>query len=461
MKTGGAELRRRFEGGDRSAAPANSGQFCVRALEFVSMRRFPLHLALFVALLAEVAGAQTSPTASVDERLRVYLDCPSGGCDRNFIVNEHPYAIWTQDRLDADVHLLITRLGTGAGGDAYTLQFIARRRLEPDVDTLAATVPPNVSDDQRRRVLARSISLGLAADAAKFSDASQFTVAYAPPDDEDDGVAAQPSDPWDLWIYRVRLNGNGSAESRASEYEVSGGVSAARVTDTWKLSFEAEHEYESEQFTLRDGTDRQFILRSVDMDARVVRSVTEHWSIGSQLTAGLSEFRNQDAFVATDLSAEYNIFPWSEATSRQLVGIAALGGELYDYRDVTLFGRLHETRPVAKAIVAGESRQAWGTLDGSLRYKQYLHDLQRYNVSFYARGEFRLSRGLALEVSAEAAKVQDQLYLPRGEVSDDEVLTRQRALATAYRLSASVDISFTFGSIYNSIVNPRLNELGN
>jgi len=69
-----------------------------------------------------------------------------------------------------------------------------------------------------------------------------------------------------------------------------------------------------------------------------------------------------------------------------------------------------------------------------------------------------LSRGLALELSANAAKVQDQLFLPRGDASDDDVLTRQRALATAYRLCGSVGISFTFGSIFNTIVNPRLNE---
>jgi hypothetical protein len=95
-----------------------------------------------------------------------------------------------------------------------------------------------------------------------------------------------------------------------------------------------------------------------------------------------------------------------------------------------------------------------------VRYSQYLHDLRRYNISFFARTEFRLSRGLSLDVSASAAKVQDQLFLARGGASDDDVLTRQRALATAYRLSASMGISFTFGSIYNTIVNPRLNELG-
>lgn len=414
-----------------------------------------LIIALVVALPA-VASAQDT----TDDRLRVFLDCPSGGCDRNFIVNEHSYAIWTQDRLDADVHLLITRLGTGAGGSAYTLLFIAQRRLAPTVDTLTASVPPNSSDDMRRRMLSSVINLGLASDAARFAGAELFTVAYAAPEIDPDAEPVVNSDRWNLWVYRARLSGNGSAESRSKDYELNASFSASRITDLWKLTFNADNEYQSQQFTLSDGTERQFVLRSANVNSRIVRSLSPHFSVGTRVNAGLSEFRNQDAFVAVDLSAEYNLFPWVEATSRQLVGILAVGSRFYDYQEITIFERLSEHRPVARAIIAGESRQPWGTLDGSLRYTQFLHDSERYNVSFYARSEFRLSRGLSLDVSAEAAKVQDQLYLPRGEASDDEVLTRQRALATAYRLRASVGISFTFGSIYNNIVNPRLNELG-
>lgn len=411
------------------------------------------------ALILMPATASSQPVADV--RLRVFLDCPSGGCDRNFIVNEHPYAIWTQDRLDADIHLLITRLTTGAGGNAYTLQFIAQRRLSADVDTLEVSVPPNVSDDMERRALARTINIGLAANAARFVGADQFTVAYAPPESTEEDAAADLTDKWNLWVYRFRLSGDGNAESRASEYELSGEFSATRVTEDWKLTFDGENEYEAEQFTLRDGTEREFVLRSADVNARAVKSLTQHWSVGTQLGGGLSEFNNQDASAKFDVSAEYNVFPWSEATSRQLIALVALGGRYYDYREITLFDRTSELRPVAQAVIAGESRLAWGTVDGSLRYTQFLHDLERYNLSFYARSEFRLTRGLSLDISAEAAKVQDQLYLPRGEASNDEVLTRQRALATAYRLSASVGVSFTFGSIYNTIVNPRLNELGN
>ena len=116
---------------------------------------------------------------------------------------------------------------------------------------------------------------------------------------------------------------------------------------------------------------------------------------------------------------------------------------------------------MARAVVAGESRQVWGTVDAQARYTRYLHDNDTYSVSFTGRTNFRLTRGLSLELRGDAAKVHDQLYLPRGDATDDEVLTRQRALATAYRLSGSVGLSFTFGSIYNTIVNPRMDDLDN
>lgn len=420
---------------------------------------FRLKCAVYALLFALPATAAAQD--ATDQRLRVFLDCQSDDCDRNFVVNEHPYAIWTQDRLDADVHLLITKLTTGAGGSEFTLQFIAQRRLAPETDTLLVTVPPNSSDDMARRAISRTINLGLASNAARFVGVEPFTVAYAPPEAGTDENAADLSDRWNLWVYRFRLSGNGDAESRASEYELSAEFSATRVTEIWKITFDGEHEYEAERFTLRDGTEREFILRSAELNAKVVRSVSDHWSVGSQMSGGLSEFNNQDASAGLDITAEYNLFPWSEATSRQLIALVALGSRYYNYREITLFDRMSEHRPVAKAVLAGEARMPWGTLDGSLRYTQFLHDFSRYNLSFYARTEFRLSRGLSLDLSAEAAKVQDQLYLPRGEASNDEVLTRQRALATAYRLSASVGISFTFGSIFNTIVNPRLNELGN
>jgi len=260
----------------------------------------------------------------------------------------------------------------------------------------------------------------------RVSDTGPFSVRYEAPASARSGIGSVIRDPWNFWVYRLRANGSGNAESLNSSYNINGSVNVSRTTETWKLSLNLYEEYRANTFTLSDGSEPTYILRSSDVSARVVRSVSEHWSIGARGTGGRSDFRNQDASGGLDISAEYNVFPWKEATSRQLIAAVALGGRYYDYQDTTIYDLVTETRPIARAILAGESRQQWGTLDASLRYTHFLHDAATYNVSFNGRAQIRLTRGLALEVRGDAAKVNDQLYLRRGGASDEEVLTPPR-----------------------------------
>src|SRR5688500_5654329 len=109
------------------------------------MRLSILLLGLMLSPLA-LSLAQASSAAP----LTVFLGCRADGCDRDFFVTEIPYATWTQDRLDAEVHLLVTGLQTGAGGSEYTLVTIGQRRFAGRSDTVTTTVPPNSTDDARR-----------------------------------------------------------------------------------------------------------------------------------------------------------------------------------------------------------------------------------------------------------------------------------------------------------------------
>ncbi len=404
-------------------------------------------------------GPLTRAAPASEPRLRVFLDCPTGGCDRNYLIIELPFVLWTQDRLDADIHALITRLNTAAGGSAYTINLLGRGLFAGKFDTLGATVPPNSTDEMRRRELARVLKIGLVPYAIRVSDSSPFSLRYDPPVNVTPGGTAVIADPWDFWVYRVRANGSGNAESLNSSYQLTGGLNASRITEDLKISFNANEEYRANTFTLSDSSERTFILRSSDVSARIVRSVSDHWSIGTRLTGGRSDFRNQEAFGGLDVSAEYNYFPWRDATTRQLLVALAVGGRYFDYKETTIYGLTTELRPIARAILAGESRQQWGTVDGSIRYTHFLHNAKTYNLSFNGRMQLRLTRGLALELRGDAAKVNDQLFLRRGGATDSEVLTRQRALATNFRIGGSVGLTFTFGSIYNTFVNPRLDEL--
>ncbi len=419
------------------------------------MRLISVATCLALALLAPrpaTLSAQGTPSAP----LTVFLDCRADGCDRDFFVTELPYIVWTQDRLDAEVHLLVTGLETGAGGSEYTLVTLGAGRFASRSDTVRTTVPPNSTDDARRREMARVIKLALVPYVIHTTSASRLSVAYqAPAPGEAPRTVVR--DRWNNWVYRASAFGNGDAESQSSSYSIEGSLSASRITERWKIIIESEYEYESNSFELDSGT-VTFALRDWEFETAVIKSLSQHWSVATAAQASGSQFDNQDLATYAQVGAEYNFYPWREATSRQFIAAVSIGVRHFDYIETTIFERDAETRGILRAALAAETRQPWGSFFASLEHARYLHDTQLYSIELDANVDIRLTRGLSVEFGANAEKVNDQLYLPRGDASDDEVLTRQRALATDYRIGAYAGISFTFGSILNTVVNPRFDR---
>ncbi|MCG7854113.1 MAG: hypothetical protein MIO92_16480 [Methanosarcinaceae archaeon] len=52
-------------------------------------------------------------------------------------------------------------------------------------------------------------------------------------------------------------------------------------------------------------------------------------------------------------------------------------------------------------------------------------------------------------------QVRDQISLPSGGATKDEILLELKRLATGYELRLEAGLNFRFGSIYSNIVNPR------
>jgi hypothetical protein len=419
------------------------------------MRRLALTFALAtLAVSPQAARAQGPPP----QWLTVFLDCRTFGCDRNFLITELPFVLWTQDRLDAEVHALITGLSTGSGGRELTIELIGQRRFAGRVDTLTATLPPNTTDDGARRELTRVLKVGLASYALRTLAGARLSLDYDAPEGGEAQVPSEAVDPWNYWVYRVRGSGDVGAESQSQDYSIDGSASARRITERWKIGVEADYEYNALAFEPDSGPTERFAIREASLDAYAVRSLTQHWSVATAASTSVDEFRNQDFTAEFMIGAEWNYFPWREATSRQLVAIVGLEARHFDYSERTIYDRLSETRAVAVIQLAAQSRQPWGSLDAGLEHTRYLHDANIYSVSAYSFVDVRLSRGLSINFGASAGKVNDQLYLSAGGLTPGQILTRQRALRTAYRIDFSAGLSYTFGSILNTIVNPRFDN---
>ena len=51
--------------------------------------------------------------------------------------------------------------------------------------------------------------------------------------------------------------------------------------------------------------------------------------------------------------------------------------------------------------------------------------------------------------------VRDQISIAKGKASEQEILLQRRQLATSYSYFAGIGLTYTFGSIFNNVVNPR------
>ena len=132
-----------------------------------------------------------------------------------------------------------------------------------------------------------------------------------------------------------------------------------------------------------------------------------------------------------------------------------VGFDSHDYRDVTIFDKTKETLFDHRLGTSLSLRQPWGTASGSVDFSQYLNQPGKYGISAYGSTNVRLFKGFSFNVFTSLSRTRNQIYLPRGEATTEEILVRQRQLATGYQYYVSFGLSYSFGSIFNNVVNPR------
>lgn len=413
--------------------------------------------ALLVVLVALVSGPRTvsaqGPEARGSDRLRVFLDCQTV-CDQTFIRTEITWVDWVRDREDAAVHVLVTGEGTGGGGRRYSLDFIGRGPFQGDDHTMTYTSSGDATSDEARTGFTRVLGLGLTSYARGSAPFDRLSVQYRPPRSAPGTAGPPQNDPWDFWVFRLGLNAYLNGESLQSSSQASGSLNASRTTDDWKLSFSGSYSKRSSTYEL---SDRSVTTRVEDWSSSglAVKSLGDHWSLGARASAGSSTFYNQDFRWSLQPGVEFNFFPYGETARRELTLQYLVGINHWDYTEETLFGEISETRPSHSVVLGLDLTQPWGRTSISISGSQYLHDASRYSAGISGYAQVRLFKGFSFNVNGSYSRVHDQLYLPKGDATDDEILTRQRQLETSYFYYTSFGISYRFGSIFNNVVNPR------
>ena len=422
-----------------------------RRLHAFLLASFFLGLALPPPAGAQDVENEEPPTSAV----RVFLDCPGYLCDQDYLREQIPFVDYVRDRQVADVQVLVTTQGTG-GGRAYTLEFIGRRDFEGVDNTLEYSVSQTATEDEERERLARVLKGGLVRYVSQRPQFENLRFAYEAPEGEATAEERQArDDPWDYWIFEVSLEGQIDGEQRSSSSSVEGELSANRTTRQWKLDFELDGEYSSERFEVSDSTTVTDIQRSYDLDALAVRSLSPHWSAGGRGEVSSSTFFNRDLLVRLAPAVEYNVFRYEEANRRQLRLLYDVGANYFNYRDTTIFNQADETRFDQALSVRLDLEQPWGSVSTSLTGSHYFFDFSKNRLQLLSFIDVQLFKGFSLNVSGNVALVQDQLYLSGEDLSDEEILLERQQLGTDYEYRLEIGFSYTFGSIYNNVVNPR------
>jgi hypothetical protein len=189
--------------------------------------------------------------------------------------------------------------------------------------------------------------------------------------------------------------------------------------------------------------------------ALAVKSLGEHWSAGGFVSAQSSTYMNLDGQLTLAPAIEYNVFPYSESTKRQLRILYKLGVTLARYREETIYNKTSETLWGESLTSTLELVRPWGTASVSLEGSHYFHNIKFYRLELYGEISFRVWKGLSFNIDGGGSRIHDQLGLPLAGASLEEVLLRRQQLETSFDYYFSVGLSFTFGSIQSKVVNPR------
>jgi hypothetical protein len=168
-----------------------------------------------------------------------------------------------------------------------------------------------------------------------------------------------------------------------------------------------------------------------------------------------STYSNEKRMARAGAGLEYDVFPYGDSTRRSLTIQYMVGRAQYEYASETIFGQLTELVTQHAVDVSLGLRQPWGQVGGTVLVRQQIPNADRSRVALASNMTVRLSSHVSVSASGSYARIRDQFSLPRGQATDEEVLLRQRQLATGYRYSASAGLSFSFGALSNATVNPR------
>lgn len=395
------------------------------------------------------------------DKVKIFLDC-NGNCDINYLKREITLVDFTPDNVAADVHVLITSRRNGSDGNQYQLIFYGQHGFKNLQDTLTFNSDPNNTVFLEREQVSKYIQFGLAPYIARTNFAKYATINFKQTAESKDSAPIIPTkDKWNYWVFKISANGNLSGEKVYKGGQYRGNLSANRITDKLKVSFNLNGNKNKTTYTIEDpnGVAPTTIItnsnQNFNFNHQLVKSINEHWSYGYDFTLANSTFSNYQLQTIFNPAIEYNVFPYKESNNKLLTIRYGLDVRHNKYIDSTIYFKKKETLIGHGVNIVLSFTQKWGSSSVGINYHNYLNNWKYYNLGLNGAVNVRITGGLSFNAGVFAGLVRDQISLSGKDASQQDILIRRRLLASGYNYFTFFGVSYRFGSKLNNFVNPR------
>ena len=382
------------------------------------------------------------------DKVKVYLNCP---CDGDFIKQNTLLFDYVRDRTLSDIEVFVFEITNAGGGRNYSFEYKGKNDFQNMNNQISIDIPSNLTFVEAREQLLKTFKLGMVyfLQNTPFNNQLEINFLNEKYDPE------ESLDQWKNWVFEVSGSFNFENEKSIKEEEYNLGLEVDRVTEMWRgrSDFGISR---SIKFFSGDNQNYNSERQSTSFSGSIVKSLSNHFSTGIFGSYLNDTFRNYKSFLNFSPALEYNFIPYSEVLTREITLAYKVGYNFYEYFEKTIYGFLDQKMFNQSLTLNLRYREKWGSIYSYLVASQFLDQPDQNRLTLNNYINLRIVRGLSLRISGNFQLIRDQINLPQGEASIEDLLLRQRQISTNFQNRISLGLSYTFGSIFNNIVNTRL-----
>ncbi len=390
--------------------------------------------------------------AQIKDSISVNIFIICDYCDNTYIRNELKIVNHVRNISDANVIVLGMSEEIGSGGEKYRLIFEGKKKFEGMNDTIVFESENDATTTEIRDLYIQNLKLGLLSYILKTP--LRKSINYSIEESVTNKLQQDTYDPWKKWVFSISSSGWFNGEQSNQNYNINSNINVNKVCEDWKFNFSYSQSFSRSKFSYNE-YEYDYTNRSNHASLNNVWSLSSHWSVGFFSSVGSSSYGNYKYYWSLLPAIEYNIFPYEQSFQKQFRFDYRVGIKQNKYIDTTIFNKTDEIIPIQQLNISLLFYKKWGNIDINVNGNQYLHDLSFFFLSSNLGLSIRLARGFSIYFYGGYSMIRNQINLAKQDVSQEELLLRQRQMETNFSYWGNVGISYTFGSKFNNVVNPR------